>query len=517
MSGGINPGSGNITNVWKKMYEGIHRANEAITNLPPKSPCSEEKKARLISEARFLRAWFYYSLNELFRGVPYYDVPVAPENATNKRETEEFIWGKVLEDLDACIAEPNFPNNDFKEGRATKGAAYSLRGMVYMQQQQWQKAAADFAKVGDCGYELFAGDYKALFTEANERCKEMIFSVQNFSLNGYGSISQKYLGTRSAHGSCWGDHQITNYAVDLYEKADGTPFKWDDSIPGYSAMEPKEREVYFLRDTLRNGTRISAAVTAAVKARLTSDALKNVADKYLPEGNEARVRTLYNGRDPRLEKNVITPYAEFRGINYTNNGDFIYTSRWPYVANSTPQTGGLVIGDFQPDYLQTLLYFQRKFVYEGYNGSTFNREYCPTDDPVIRYANVLLMWAEALVEQGDLNGAMDKVKQVRDRAGIPTLSSNFSDQTKARNYVRDERRREMLGEGIGYFDELRWGTLKQSKYGTGAMNLQVWGVPGRGASFRWPDVYSGDKFVWPVPRGEIQMNPNLTPTPGWTY
>lgn len=515
LNGGLNPGSGNVNNLWKRLYEGVHRANDAITNIPLKSPCSPEKKARLVAEARFLRAFHYYRLNELWRGVPYYDVPVKVEECINGQETEEFIWGKVLEDLTACINEPNFPDNDFKDGRVTKGGAYALRGKVYMQQGKWAEAISDFEKVGQCGYGLFEGDYKALFTEANERCKEMIFSLQNTSLNGYGSISQKYLGTRSAQGSCWGDHKITPYAVDLYENTDGTPFNWDNHIPGYSSLSVAEREIYFLRDTLKtDDSNYHPNITNAVRNRL--NALTSVKDKYLPSGNEARIRAAYENRDPRLEKNVVTPYSQFFGVGL-NSTEFTYTYRWPYVMNATAIANpSYVVGDFQPDYTANFCYHQRKFVYEGYN-STFVREYGPTDDPIIRYADVLLMWAEALVEQNKLPEAMAKVKEVRDRVKMPTLATNFANQNAARNYVRDERRREFLGEGGAYFDELRWGTLKTTKYQADAMERQIWGIPGRGAAFRWPDVYSGDKLVWPVPRGEVQMNPNLKPTPGWTY
>ncbi|GAB6008575.1 RagB/SusD family nutrient uptake outer membrane protein [Dysgonomonas reticulitermitis] len=535
LSGSLNPRSGNVNNLWKRLYEGIHRANDAITNIPALSPCSEEKKACLVAEARFLRAFHYYRLNELWHGVPYYDVPIRVEECIKGQETEEFIWGKILEDLTACINEPNLPNIDIKGGRVTKGAAYALRGKVYMQQKKWPEAAADFDKVGQCGYKLFMGDYKALFTAANERCEEMIFSVQNVATSGYGSISQKYLGTRSAQGSCWGDHQITPYAVELYENADGTPFNWDDYLPGYSSLSRAEREVYFLRDTLKNGsqiitvynknettgvTTVSYPVSAVVRARLATMP-SHIASLYLPEGNEARIRTAYDNRDPRLEKNVITPYSQFRGTGL-NSTEFTYTYRWPYCANATLQGNvqPVAIGDFQPDYTPNYLYHQRKFVYEGYNPA-FVREYGDIDDPLIRYADVLLMWAEALIEQNDLSGAMAKVKQVRDRVGITTLSANFADQDKARKYVRDERRREMLGEGGAYFDELRWGTLKESKYtaptGDVAQHKQIWGILGRGANFRWPDVYSGNKMIWPIPGGEIEMNPNLQHTPGWTY
>ena len=126
---------------------------------------------------------------------------------------------------------------------------------------------------------------------------------------------------------------------------------------------------------------------------------------------------------------------------------------------------------------------------------------------------VLLMWAEALVEKNDLSGAMAKVKEVRDRVGIPTMASSFSEKDKARNYVRDERRRELAGEGVNFFDEIRWRTLKETKFDT-KFPQAVWGESTGGTVYQWIGNYY---YTWPVPRSEIQMNPNLIRTPGWVY
>jgi hypothetical protein len=513
--GGLPPGSGTINNLWRRLYEGVHRANDALANLP-NSPVSDAKKARLIAEVKFLRAFHYFRLNELWRGVPYYDVPIQIEECIKGQETEAFIWDKILTDLNDCIAEANLPDNDFTNGRITKGAAQALRGKVYMHLGKWQDAINDFQKLEGLGFGLTQVNYKALFTVAQERSKEMIFSVQNIMLQNYGSAAQFYLGTRASQGSCWGDHYVTPYAVDLYEKADGTAFNWDDFLPGYSTLSLPDRRVFFLRDIEdADGKELHETVTTAVDGHLTalSDAVRAL---YLPHGNEARLRAAYDNRDPRLEANVITPYAKYLGIRLTEN--YTYTRRFPFVGNADHQIGPIMGGDVQTDRGLEFLYLQRKFVTEGFNPNpVFSRERGEIDDPIIRYADVLLLWAEALIELNQLPGAMAKVEEVRNRVNIPTLAANFADQTAARKYVRDERRREMMGEGGAYFDELRWGTLKETKYYDGASTKQIWGVPGGGAVYRWPESYSLDKFVWPVPREEIERNPNLQRTPGWTY
>jgi hypothetical protein len=289
------------------------------------------------------------------------------------------------------------------------------------------------------------------------------------------------------------------------------------------------RQVYFLRDTLKaDGTPFepstAGSISVLVRTRLAAlEAIRpGISAQYLPYGNEARIKTAYADRDPRLQANVITPYEEFLGINDGGSGteNYLHTFRWPYRGNAgTPLPDGTTVGDLRPDRQAEFEYFQRKFVYEGYNGPGFDRTRGGIDDPMIRYADVLLMWAEALVELNDLTGAMDKVSQVRNRTSVnmPTLSANFANQATARNYVRDERRREMLGEGGAYFDESRWGTLKETKFYSGASTKQIWGIPGGGAAFRWPDLYKGDRFVWPIMRAEIERNPNLKQTPGWQY
>ena len=522
LNGTVNTGYYAFRDTWKKLYEGIHRANDAIANIPAKSPISDTKKARLVGEAKFLRAFFYSRLNELYRGVPYYDTPVSVEECIKGQETEEKIWEYVIQDLTDCINEPNFPNNDFIEGRATKGAAYALRGKAYLQLKEWGKAASDFEQVGKCGYSLFQGGYQQLFYEANERCPEMIFSVQNTGDVGYGNLSQKYCGTRSAHSTIgtnsWGDYQVSPDVVDLYENADGTAFNWDNIIPGYTTMPVADREVYFLRDTLNaDGTRKHPTITKNVQARLT--AIGAAASNYLPYGNEDRIKKAYENRDPRLQMNVITPYyGVFRGYDGANPPQEVdLISRWPLFGSSS-HVSATGFNDLAVNAAAYLYYFHRKFVYEGVN--TVDRENCPTDEPLIRYADVLLMWAEALVEQNlldDATGAASKLNMVRQRASVNLPKVVYTNQDDLREKIRNERRREFVNEGINFFDEMRWKTLKETKFkgGTNGAAQVVWGALGNAGAYSWPA--NNNLYVWPVPIAEIEKNSNLTKTPGWDY
>ncbi len=238
----------------------------------------------------------------------------------------------------------------------------------------------------------------------------------------------------------------------------------------------------------------------------------------MEEGNEARLIKAYESRDPRMHYNILVPYAHFIGVNSNSTAAVEYVYRWPVAgkyygdqANAENNLREGMLPTVSPNAQARLLYMFRKFIGEGLEYDY--REANPVDEPIMRYADVLLMWAEALVEKGDLSGAMEKVKQVRDRAGIPTMASSFSDQTTARNYVRDERRRELVGEGVNFFDEMRWRTLKETKFDTEYPRM-AWGGQTGGTTYQW----IGDQwYTWPVPKQEIEMNANLKPTPGWVY
>jgi len=499
MAGTVTTGNSTFSDNWKNMYEGIQRANDAIKNIPLKSPSADAKKSRYLAEAKFLRAYFYLRLNQLYKGVPIYLEPFTADEAIKGRSTEEEVWTQVIADLTACIAEPNLPDRyaagNALYGHITKGAAYAMRGKAYLYQQKWALAAADFSKVKDAGYGLF-NNYTTLFKTANEQSNEMIFSIQNIGIANSGSTTQFFCGTRSSFGSCWNTYHVSPNLVDLYENADGSKFSWETVLPGYSALSVAEREVYFLRNNL-TAAEIAAATTRGAKMSL-----------YLPTGNEARVLQAYTNRDPRLAANVITPYSTYVGVYSGLNATV--TSRWPYRSEAS------LNGDLRTDTQSYFYYLYRKFVYEGAS-ETLNRSYGPTDFPILRYADVLLMWAEALNELGSTGDAVAKVNEVRSRAGAAVLQMGngslptyVSDQTNLRERIRNERRVEFPNEGVNYFDELRWKSWKDKVFYTGNGVKQIWG------NTVYPYSFKGDYITtWPIPQVEIERNPNLKQNAGW--
>lgn len=126
---------------------------------------------------------------------------------------------------------------------------------------------------------------------------------------------------------------------------------------------------------------------------------------------------------------------------------------------------------------------------------------------VIRYADVLLMRAEAMVETGDVNGAMDLVNQVRARVGMPRVQdvSGAVGVGQMRTIVRHERRVELALEGLRFYDLKRWNQIEE-----GVIRASGDPVP----SYN-PQYLQGKSSVFPIPQNEIDVNPNLKQHPAW--
>lgn len=498
LKGIILPNNSSFESYWKRFYEGINRANDVINNISKVPEMSAALKAQRIAECKFLRAYHYYRLNCLWRGVPIYLENLAPSEYTYPRSSEDAVWQVIIDDLTDCINTNELPakytSNDSNFGRITKGAAYTLRGKTYLWLKEYSKAEADFREVGKLGYKLYEGSYADLFKEANEKCDEMIFSVQMEDVSDQGNVFSRTYGNKTTTGNGNSSFYINTNFANSYEWANGKSFDWNDVIDGYNNMSEKARSVYFLRNGLTSAERNLMQTYGADLS------------EYIDGGNEERIRNAYIGRDPRMEATIITPYAKYRGG--FSGEEVTYTARFPYRSTATPYF------DMQTNSDQNYLYSIRKFVTEG-------RQYLnvlqnPVDVPIFRYADVLLGLAEALNEQGQYAEAIIEVNKVRKRAGVAPLNdaSNMgktitsSDELRPR--IRNEKKWELACEMVLYYDELRWGTWKDSKFDSGNGLLEIWGSPIN--TYSW----GGAAYLkWPIPSSEREKNPSLVQNDGW--
>jgi hypothetical protein len=157
-------------------------------------------------------------------------------------------------------------------------------------------------------------------------------------------------------------------------------------------------------------------------------------------------------------------------------------------------------------------YLWRKFVAEyDMDGAINNREDTPINFPIIRYADILLMLAEAYNELDRTSDAVTLVNQVRARSAMPGINSGpewLKADTKTQLFerIRQERAVELAAEGHRYSDLRRWGLL---------LNLNGKREDSFTGKQHYTRVVRERDYLWPIPQKERETNPSLDQNPGW--
>lgn len=170
---------------WQYSYQGINAANTVLSYVPA-IDMDEALKNRILSEAHFLRAYFYFDLVRLFGDVPLVEEPTKDvSNVKAPRDSQEQIYALITADLLAAEQYLPLTFDAAETGRATKGAAQTLLAKVYLTQKKWAEAAAKADEVVKGGqYSLF-DNYSDVFNVATKNGKEHIFSIQfDKAING---------------------------------------------------------------------------------------------------------------------------------------------------------------------------------------------------------------------------------------------------------------------------------------------------------------------------------------------
>lgn len=488
--------SSGVQNHWQYLYELVHRSNTVIRNVAD-MPISRETITHVTGEAKFMRAMAYFRMLNCWGGVPYYDetcdINEQFSTLNSPRCTPDELRHHILQDLTDAIALLPVEWSSEDRGRATRGAAYALRGKVYLFDRKWNEAIADFEEIvlnknASYGYTLHP-DYDNLFRLYNGRTsREMIFSIQSIDGNtaGYALDIVSYFGNKSTMRLIASNRIVPSVtAVDMYENTDGSPFDWDDTFPGFNSGDSR-----FRRDIL--------SVAINDESTMITDSLFCDVKK---------VRSIYENRDPRLCLNVITPYSHYLGTDAGSNPmdkEFVLADP---SKGGAPMEGAAYIRNSEG----WNSYFWRKWIPTG-NLDGYWGEYTrtPYEFPLIRLGDVILMLAEAYNEIGQTEKAVEEVNKIRSRAGMPCLNSGPSwlavaGREEMAERIRRERAFELIGEGQRYWDLRRWGLLQSTVKDA----TDIFG------DLMYQRAYQPRHEIWPIPLVELERNTNLVQNPGW--
>ena len=245
-----SPTTGSVEDVWNTNLEGIGRCAQAIENVP-KFSIDNTLKERLIGEAKFLRAHFYFTLVRSFGDVPLITrVLNTPEEiaAANIRSPKADVYAFIIADLTDAIAKlpvkSTYSGADI--GRATKGAAQGYLAKVNLYMKNWSQSKAMADAVINSGEYTLATNYATLWRMSSENGSESLFEIQ--CQNGQeGWTIPAYFVFQGARGTVtggWGGWGFNSPTLDLdtsYEAGDlrkaATIYKkgqtlWDGAVIG---------------------------------------------------------------------------------------------------------------------------------------------------------------------------------------------------------------------------------------------------------------------------------------------
>lgn len=431
-----------------RIYNTINRANVLLNNIH-KVNMDQTKMNELIGEASFLRGYAYFLLVTNFGDVPLRLVSAAEslEETMKPSSPEADIWKQVEADFKTAKEYLPITRPSDEAGRVTKGTAIAYLGKTYNYLKRYEEGEAELKTIMQSPYTYdLTENFEDNFTEYTELNKESIFEL--VYEGKYGS------GTWGAEGP----NDTQGWVIPNFAGPQGTGgwFKW---MPTAS-----------------------------------------IVDDFIVEERPA-------GSDTRFDKRMYTSFF-WKHSDYETTvedgawfGDMSFDEIWEACA--TKRLRG------EPDYPTIsgkpgrflIKKFTNFYKNEAEANSMYNQANQNNNLRVMRFAEVLLLHAEACIKTNKLAEAAADLTRIRDRAGLAKKTWNGADELWEEMVHQNEL--EFFFEGHRFFDLKRWYSYEEMKQifvknkKQGAENFQP------------------KHFYLPIPQNELNTNETIEQHPMW--
>ena len=447
-----------FANTWKSLYAGIKTANMFLENID-KLQANQHTLTRMKAQARYLRAWMYLRLTSLYGDVPYFTANLTTAEAKRVSRTPHTqVMAAIHNELTNIVND--LPRRD---DLTDDERGQITRGAAIMLQARAYLYDSDWAAV-------------------EQYCLKLMNEQEQY---GHYTLYPKYQDLFS---------QDAEYNAEII-----ADYEYAPRVKTWGEMHDMA----------------PISVGARVNGRAPTESL--VSAYLMEDGLTTDTSPLYNAahpyahRDPRLTATVV-----YDGYRWSDNVADGTTGKIIYTHPNSNITTDAYAG---PNKNQTPTgYYVRKYYdakHEDRLGSSINII-------TMRYADVLLMYAEAMNEQGKMSQEVwnATLRPIRQRAGFTLASAldypSTATQADMRDIIRRERRCELALEGLRWFDIKRWRIGKQclDGYVLGARFIN-----NNTENIRL-DKYIFDEnrdYLWSVPQTQMDINPNLMPNnPGYS-
>ncbi|WP_375586864.1 RagB/SusD family nutrient uptake outer membrane protein [Flagellimonas aurea] len=451
----VFPSSENVYNLWRAIYFGIFRINSAMTTIANASdfPNAEVR----LAELRVLRAHFYFEAMKNYGSFVYLDENTPVEEVPNIENSfdEDFLWGKIEEDLNAAI--PVLPETQPDLGRVNKLVAHAYLAKAKLFQGQWQQVITNANMVLAGPYRLVE-DMEKLYSTPGYANEENVFAIQ-YSIND---------------GSEYGNLDFGNLLNSPDSPADDTNHPY---LNGDDFDKPSQN---------------------IVNAFKVDDAGLPLLDTY--NNADLDPRDVTTPVDPRLDHSIGRPgitWKKWEGMPMQDNWNRDIATYGYYVRKKN-----------QIDPYSDLR-----------SSGGFPWAKGALDWPLIKISDVMLWKAEAAIELNDVETGMTIINQIRTRAKNSPRVYDFNDpnnpaanysielypttgvtQAYARKALRMERRLELHNEGHHFYDLVRWGIAPSW------INDYMLAESGKRSYYSGASFTAGRDEFLPIPQIEIDAS-----------
>ena len=489
----LDSGNQVVDHLYSNLFQINYACNLVIDNfkdgLPEGGPTATTK--RVVAEARVLRAYIYFLLTALWNTPPLIDHVISdglPYNADKDPENpmshdDLFKWvAKECEEAAADLDERKSPQDKDGAVKVTKGFAWALQGKALLFVKDYAGSKAALKKVIDSGkYALVPGErYWENFHVEGDANEEKVFETNiefNSGIGAWGGIIQR---------STWMEANIWNWRSDHFVAGAAPQSKYTGGVDGWGGLGVPQwfGDEFFAND----------------------------------------------GHSPRFDATLKRIDDAVYNMDY---GDETVSAMTPEQKAASDKVG---IADVKDGLYGQSFWLPFKQLIRSTDVASYGNNVRMNNGLIMRYAEVLLLYAEACLQSGDAAQGAWAVNQIRQRAGLSALGSVDM------NVLKKEKSYELWLEGSRWLDILRWGDLDRVKKAgqdvpklfdkfhraPDSKDVNVTWQFGSESNSRFYTTstheaidsgakvgYNDRNAFFPYPTSVMDKNPNLVQNPGW--
>ena len=416
-----------VEGLWARMYEAVNLCNAGL-EFVAESGLSADLQQQREAEIRFLRAFYYWHIVETWGGVHMITERTKTAQATANRSSVEEFYALIKEDLNFAVA--NLPYPASQKGRVSKAGAEAFLARVHLTRGEYSEAQNLAEKViNDYDFQLME-NYDALWDMANVENSEVIFYV-NYSRDL--NLNDASNSITFPNGHSRGAHNGHLHFLSTYDR-NGTVGMTRDIVNGrpFARYMPSKHLLELFDETI--DTRFHGSFETVWYTNRPGTYSKTVdgqtVEFTLEEGDTAIWAT----------KQVLSPAEELAKPYLVYDMESMYHPDGTYNNNRQYVSLNKFLDPTRPSVAE---------------------QQSSRDAFVIRLAEMYLIAAEAALQNGDAQAAVDHINVVRSRAAVPGMEAAMaiSPADVSVDFILEERARELAGEQLRWFDLKRTGKL----------------------------------------------------------